>query len=214
MVYFSSNILIFDKKRIFKFRISNVFNTFRTCDVPMNFFIHVFVKKIILFTLLRLKYTMYSMDSGSEDDHHNLQGLAFKLHQKEKEDEKTEKTKAVKGKKKGAVESKTNKEKASINKDWSDDEVSVLIDMLEASPCLWDVFHKDYTKRDVKEIAYTTIADALDTTIATVKAKINSLRAQLGRERAKETKTKSGQSTDELYSSSWIHYERFLSCFQ
>ena len=34
------------------------------------------------------------------------------------------------------------------------------------------------------------------------------LRAQLGREVAKVSKTKSGQSTDELYASSWIHYDR------
>ena len=41
-----------------------------------------------------------------------------------------------------------------------------------------------------------------------IKAKINGLRAQLGREVAKVNKTKSGQSTDGLYASSWIHYDR------
>ena len=71
--------------------------------------------------------------------------------------------------------------------------------MLEENPCLWDVFHKDYSKRDVKEIAYKSIATAFNTNISSVKTKINGLRAQLGREKAKETKTKSGQSTDELY---------------
>ena len=93
-------------------------------------------------------------------------------------------------------------------KDWSDDEVSILIDMLEENACLWDVFHKEYAKRDVKEIAYTEIATALNTTTSSVKTNINGLRAQLGRELAKENKTKSGQSTDELYSSGWIHYNR------
>ena len=45
----------------------------------------------------------------------------------------------------------------------------------------------------------------MDTNIEFIKAKINGLRDQLGRE---VNKTKSGQSTDELYASSWIHYSR------
>ena len=44
--------------------------------------------------------------------------------------------------------------------------------MLEENPCLWDVFHKDYSKRDVKEIAYKSIATAFDTNISSVKTKI------------------------------------------
>ena len=35
------------------------------------------------------------------------------------------------------------------------------------------------------------------------------MRAQLRREMAKEKGTKSGQSTDELYSSNWIYYGKF-----
>ena len=48
----------------------------------------------------------------------------------------------------------------------------------------------------------------MDTNIESIIAKINGLRAQLGREVAKVNKTKSGQSTDELYASSLIHYDR------
>ena len=48
----------------------------------------------------------------------------------------------------------------------------------------------------------------MDTNIESIIAKINGLRAQLGREVAKVNKTKSGQSTDELYASSSIHYDR------
>ena len=80
--------------------------------------------------------------------------------------------------------------------------------MLEAQPCLWDIYHPDYLKRDLKEIAYSEISSALDTTNASIKTKINGLRAQLGRELAKEKSTKSGQNTDELYKSSWIHYQK------
>lgn len=79
---------------------------------------------------------------------------------------------------------------------------------MEDNPCLWDVFHSDYRKRDVKNLAYTSIADVFDTNEKSVKAKINGLRAQLGRGKGKEIKTKSGQSTAELYKSTWIHYDR------
>ena len=48
----------------------------------------------------------------------------------------------------------------------------------------------------------------MDTNIGSTKAKINGLRAQLGREVAKVNITKSGENTDELYASSWIHYDR------
>ena len=44
--------------------------------------------------------------------------------------------------------------------------------------------------------------------IQSIKAKINGLRAKLGKEVAKVNKTKRGQSTDELYTSSWINYDR------
>ena len=101
---------------------------------------------------------------------------------------------------------KNNKSKG--GKFWTDEEISLLINMLEGKPCLLDAFDKEYTKRDVKEIAYTETASSLDTNMEFIKAKINGLRAQLGRKVAKVNKTKSGQSTDELYASSWIHYNR------
>ena len=72
--------------------------------------------------------------------------------------------------------------------------------MLESKPCLWDIYHPDYLKRDMKEIGYSEIATALNTTNASVKTKINDLRAQLGREITKEKTTKSGQSTDDKLS--------------
>ena len=43
-------------------------------------------------------------------------------------------------------------------KEWNDNKIMNFIDMLEENPCLWDIFHKDYSKRDVKEIAYTIMA--------------------------------------------------------
>ena len=57
----------------------------------------------------------------------------------------------------------------------------------------------DYSKRDVKAMAYSSLAAALETIASSIKTKLNGLRAQLGWEKAKESKSKSGHCTDELY---------------
>ena len=75
---------------------------------------------------------------------------------------------------------KPEKEEKADKKEWNDNEIMDFIDMLEENPCLWDVFHKDYSKRDIKEIAYTNMATAFETNVSSVKTKINGLRAQLG----------------------------------
>ena len=137
-----------------------------------------------------------------EQDTPGMTGKAFESHLKEKDAAK----KAKEEKKKEGNTAKRTKPQG--GKDWTDEEISLVTDMLEEKPCLCDVFDKEYTKRDFKEIAYTEIAISLDTNIESIKAKINGLRAQLGREVVKVNKTKSGQSTDELYPSSWIHYDR------
>ena len=38
-------------------------------------------------------------------------------------------------------------------KDWKEDKVSMLIELLEERPSLWDFFNKNYSKRDVKDTA-------------------------------------------------------------
>ena len=58
---------------------------------------------------------------------------------------------------------------------------------------LWDIFSNEYTKREVKERAYAELTEHFDSSSAIIKAKINALGAQLGREMAKESKTTSGQ---------------------
>ena len=73
---------------------------------------------------------------------------------------------------------------------------------------MWDVYHATHNKRDVKELAYAELSDQFELPIAEIKYKVNSLRTQFNRELAKESKTKSGQSTDELHKSNWIHFER------
>ena len=103
---------------------------------------------------------------------------------------------------------KKNPKKRKINKLWTEKETIELIEQLESRPCLWDVDHETYSKRDVKELAYAELSDQFEIPIAEIKSKVNSLRTQFNRELAKESKTKNGQSTDELYKSNWIHFGR------
>ena len=102
---------------------------------------------------------------------------------------------------------KTSKKKQK-EKEWSDEEVTSLIDMYDENPCLCDIHHSTYHKRDLKELAWTEIMDTFkETTLALIKSKINNLRSQLSREISKERKTDSGQSFDELYKSTWVHFD-------
>ena len=90
---------------------------------------------------------------------------------------------------------------------WDDEMVDKLIDLYETRPCLWDIADPTYSKRNVKEKALSEIKEQLGMEITAIKAKWNSLGAQHGSELAKENKTKSGQSTDDLYESSWQYME-------
>ena len=86
---------------------------------------------------------------------------------------------------------------------WDEDDVEKLIDLYEARPCLWDIADPTYSKKDIKEKALSEIKDEMGIELNLIKSKWNSLRAQHGRELAKESKTKSGQSADEVHESSW-----------
>ena len=65
---------------------------------------------------------------------------------------------------------------------------------------LWINLESVYTSIHVDIISLLTESE--------VKSKIKSVRSQYTRERQKAKKRKSGQGTDELYVSKWIHYER------
>ena len=129
---------------------------------------------------------MAAFSSDSEDDSYQP-GDTFEKQTKEKSIEKA--NTAEKAQKKGEKDSK-----AKAAKEWKDNELTLLIDMLESKPCLWDIYHPDNLKRDMKEIGYSEIATALNTTNASLKMKRNGLRAQLGREMTKEKTTKSSQT--------------------
>ena len=104
------------------------------------------------------------------------------------------------------------KEKAKENdvevKKWTNEETCMLIDLFEERPCLWDVFDKNYHMRDKRDMAFKEIEAKIDFSVAEIKAKISKLRSQLVREISKCTKTKSGQSTDELYKPTWTYWHK------
>ena len=91
---------------------------------------------------------------------------------------------------------------------WDDEMVDKLIDLYEVRPCLWDIADPTYSKRNVKEKALSEIKEQLGMEITPMKAKWNSFRAHNGSELAKENTTKSGQSADDLYESSWQYMEK------
>ena len=91
---------------------------------------------------------------------------------------------------------------------WNDQTVEKLIDLYEERPCLWDISDQSYSKRDVKEKALSVLKDELDIELSIIQAKWKSLRTQYGKELAKENKTKSGQSVDELYEISWAFMQK------
>ena len=69
---------------------------------------------------------------------------------------KRKRVEAEKGKKTTSKSKEDSKAKQA--KDWTDEETSLLIDHLESKPYLWDVHYGDYSKRDIKEIAYKEMA--------------------------------------------------------
>ena len=69
---------------------------------------------------------------------------------------------------------------------------------------------KDCSTRDGKDTEYKEIAGVFRSNITSINGKTNGLRAQYGRDVAKMNKTKSGQSTDEVYMSIWVHFQSLV----
>ena len=62
--------------------------------------------------------------------------------------QKAEQTKKAKSKK-----DKKADDKSKAAKDLTEEEINSLIELLENKSFLWDIYHKEYKKRDLKEIA-------------------------------------------------------------
>ena len=83
-----------------------------------------------------------------------------------------------------------------------------LIDLLEQKTFLWDVGTKEYHLKNKREKAYEEMRDALDIDVANIKAKIMSIRPQLGKELNKTKTKKSGQGVDENHKSNWVFWQK------
>eukprot|EP00112_Aurelia_sp_Birch-Aquarium-sp1_P010845 Seg230.6 transcript_id=Seg230.6/GoldUCD/mRNA.D3Y31 product="hypothetical protein" protein_id=Seg230.6/GoldUCD/D3Y31 len=101
------------------------------------------------------------------------------------EGKKTQKTQAKKDATAGRKQTRKEMKK------WSNDYVSLLIELLEERACLWNVCDKSYHLKDVRERALNEMSDSLDASPAEIKTKILTLRSQLGREITKVNRTKS-----------------------
>ena len=69
-----------------------------------------------------------------------------------------------------------------------------MIDLFESKPCLRNIPDPSYAKRDEKELAYSSIAEQLEATIQAIKAKLNGLRTQFGREMSKCLKVRANRT--------------------
>ena len=69
---------------------------------------------------------------------------------------------------------------------------------------------KDYSTRGGKDTEYKEIAGVFRSNITSINGKTIGLRAQYGRDVAKMNKTKSGQSTDDVYMSIWVHFQSLV----
>ena len=98
--------------------------------------------------------------SSSEEKTSPVKGRTFKAHMKDME--KQEKAKIVQEvtdnkMAEGKDTIKEKKDKASKGKgakDWKEDEVSMLTELLGERPSLWDAFVKDCSNLDITDIAY------------------------------------------------------------
>ena len=55
----------------------------------------------------------------------------------------------------------------------------MLIELLEERRSLYDVFNKDYSKRDIKNTAYKEITDVFGCNITSIKDKINGFKGPI-----------------------------------
>jgi hypothetical protein len=95
------------------------------------------------------------------------------------------------------------------NKKWTVSETRNLISQFEDSPCLWDMFSKDYKSKDMKSMAVTKIASSLGVKVDEVKRKMHNLRCQYTSELKKTRIKKSGKGLNKRYLSQWPYFDAF-----
>jgi hypothetical protein len=92
------------------------------------------------------------------------------------------------------------------NKKWAPPETKNLISEFEETPCLWNVFDKGYTNKDMKAAALEKIALSLGFSAVEIKRKLHNLRCQFTSELQKTVHKKSGQGASDRYKSQWPYF--------
>ncbi|CAH1113552.1 unnamed protein product [Psylliodes chrysocephalus] len=93
--------------------------------------------------------------------------------------------------------------------EWSNDSVLQLINAYRIRPVLWNSLDSYYKIKNKKEDAWRELADMLNTDIAEIKKKMQSLLASFRRERQK-LKTISGMGAEEVYDTKWFAFKSLL----
>lgn len=93
--------------------------------------------------------------------------------------------------------------------EWSKEATIQLIELFRENDLLWDCRSKDYKNRQLKNDAFTQIAETLQVEKDAVEKKIKSLIGQFQRE-IKKSKTKSGDGVDDIYVSKWFAFQSLM----
>lgn len=91
---------------------------------------------------------------------------------------------------------------------WSKEKTKELIEMLQASPELWDTTSKFYKDRVKKNSATATMAEHFGVSTAEITRKLHNLRTQMNNEIRKIKKKKSGDGVnDVVFTSNWEFFD-------
>lgn len=95
------------------------------------------------------------------------------------------------------------------NSQFTVEEEADLISLVQERRLLWDVKHRHYHRRDLKEVAFSEVAAVFGDrfTVAQLRSRFANLRTQFTREKRK-VQMRSGMSADDVYEPRWVHYNR------
>lgn len=91
---------------------------------------------------------------------------------------------------------------------WSNNQISMLIELFHKHSILWDASNKDYKDKFKKNDAWADIAAELHVSQKEVETKMHILRSQFSREKKKiKTSKRTGSGSEEVIKSKWQWYE-------
>lgn len=102
----------------------------------------------------------------------------------------------------------------STKKVWTRNEIVQLIEKYEQHRELWDTKCKEYRDKFKKNAILQSLATEFNTTDNEITRKLHNLKTQFGQELKKEQQRKSGQGSNEIYTSRWEFYQmlKFTTC--